>query len=287
MKVNSSEKLVISTYNVFGGGPFAEERLPLLQAAFKSPLPHDIVLLQEATPTIRKAIQHLSGLNYSWTKSDTLPEGRKFAVHAGELCCLSRYPILESRLIRNGSWHDDGIVRHVIDTTTLSGSTLVVYNVHLSGGSYGKKEQDILKKKQLRVEELLDLKASLSQDNQAIVAGDFNFDSDQANNCPEKALLPVNCFNNCQDLWLSLKKSETGYTESTSQNPLRRYLKPNQKREARFDKIMILNSNQIKAEDIRRMGTDPGNQATVDSENTFCLMASDHFGLSATLSFQS
>eukprot|EP01051_Picozoa_sp_SAG22_P009323 SAG22_NODE_769_length_7337_cov_15.897624_7_plen_180_part_00 len=105
------------TYNVFGGGPHAEARLPHLVAVVAAADP-DVLCLQEATPAIIAELQSAAALPYALTKLGLVessgplpPDDRSAVCAAGFLAVLSKHPLGAARLVHSGGWLDDGILR--------------------------------------------------------------------------------------------------------------------------------------------------------------------------------
>eukprot|EP00929_Paragymnodinium_shiwhaense_P015364 TRINITY_DN123443_c0_g1_i1.p1 TRINITY_DN123443_c0_g1~~TRINITY_DN123443_c0_g1_i1.p1 ORF type:complete len:475 (-),score=65.52 TRINITY_DN123443_c0_g1_i1:307-1731(-) len=322
--------ITVLTFNVFGGGDFKQDRLPhIVRAVTEHPTGRpDIICLQEVTQTILQAIleelnagggrgeggDNLSGYSCCWNKLDAvLEQPEKFSKHgytckekikedmeeAGYMAILSRFPALESKLVYEGSWLDDGIVKCTMDLCPGSvgqASKLAVYNVHLAGGTYNQDPEKRERKRAMRIEECGHLVQSLQETlgniggeggySSVLVMGDFNCDANDAKEFPEVKYLPDRHPEVCEhflDCWQELR-SEDGATESKSKNGMRAALKPKQDREARFDRIFLLRANDVlKCASVElfaaeEVGTVPYGDSTIP------LFPSDHFGVRAVLS---
>lgn len=200
-----------------------------------------------------------------------------------------------------------------------SESVLTVYNYHATGGAHGKSEEVVLKKQKKRIEELdvltrdietdiynrksRNIKSSTSE-YQGLIFGDFNSDGNdrvsypEVNDYPENKLIRHQNVS-CIDLWSYLRPGELGATESYTMNKLRAYLKPNQNREAKFDKIVLCTTKakfgeettekkkfRLVPQEIRLIGTTQVGSLSDKNGNEVELFPSDHFGLVAQFEIQ-
>lgn len=296
-----------------------------------------ISALQDALDGNYYVFTKLESLRDAGTEGDQLDAVRK----EGFLAILSRYPFLSQSVVHEGGWLDDGIlkcsvllatpqeqVRSVSESPPIP---LTVYNYHGSGGTFGKPMHVILKKRAQRVEELKvlteDMKTELGRNDfpdgaspMVVIAGDFNSDCNDPEAFPESAGFPEKVLDGktlsvgqgcksaakirCYDVWMSVRKSPVGsQTESHKYNSFRAWLKPMQKREATFDRVVVAycrarNNEESMAVDpvsidlignskIETLALDK-NGNVVDEEaasvNNVDVFPSDHFGLVSRLS---
>ena len=184
------------------------------------------------------------------------------------------------RIFKNVSVSGTSNYSHNIDTAKYDKNVVKiipfdVFNFHFSGGIFGKSTEVIEKKRghrrdefsclQKKVEELINEKDSKSQ--LIIVAGDSNCDTDQPELSPESrqslefqqlalpspAISDANSVTNKNDRlqqqsvgakFIDATKG-LGATESASKNLFRKWLKPNQNREVRFDKILVTRGSSM------------------------------------------
>lgn len=327
--------LRVITYNVYGGGKWRSERTEHISKVFAKDAskPADIVCLQEATDDIiGLVVQTLNDIarrteptasKYQvWTKLDALLENPDMFPQcteeevsamksAGYMAIISRFPIKKREVIHAGSWLDDGILRCLLDVSEVAAghpAELAVYNVHLIGGTYEKPQDVVLKKREKRKAECMMLNDSLSEYGNcssreirtALVCGDFNSDANDPELFPETKLLPEHIFpEDCIDCWSQTRPEELGATESHENNAFRAWLKPGQKREARFDRVFLYcrggrdtcaSANALGAMvlDSELCGTEQvGTMATVDfkgeQSEPVPIFPSDHFGVQVQL----
>mmetsp|Transcript_1429 Transcript_1429/g.1599 ORF Transcript_1429/g.1599 Transcript_1429/m.1599 type:complete len:327 (-) Transcript_1429:125-1105(-) len=320
------------SYNVFGGGEFKEERLELIVGEIVKQKP-DIVCLQEVTKEIVTRIKAdiFSNFGYtlfSWTKreaykeiQETLTAEKQRKLEAsGYLAILSRWPIAEKELVYT-DYLDDGILKCSVEIDSISTLSnrkpkILVYNVHLRGGSYGKPAEVLASNREKRKDELESLNSSLICEinkhkvllgNKTclgmVIMGDFNsccYDLDnfpETEYYPENRLIPLlehrsslsSVIKNlqCIDVWNALLPDVPCYTESCSMNKLRSYLKPNQSREAKFDKVVLCSSkSSLKAASIKLIGNDGICKIKDEEGKEVELFPSDHFGLAAVFQIE-
>lgn len=210
--------LTVVTYNVYGGGKFSDLRRAAIVGNILGATPApDVICMQEATEVIIDALQDALGGNYHvFTKLESLretatPADELNAVREeGFLATLSRYPLQSRRVLHNGGWLDDGLLKCSVlwpnpQVPTPNPSAipdavpLTVYNYHGSGGTFGKPMHFVLKKRAQRVDELRvlqeDVRAELTESEKMhngvapfiVVAGDFNSDCNDPETFPESA----------------------------------------------------------------------------------------------------
>lgn len=290
-----SDEVRVITYNVFSGvnEVGSEERR---EHAMNVILKHkpNIICLQEATSTfIDELVNKLNG-KYNVVKKVNILKGEKAidsAEESGYIAILTNYDIKDEHWVYTGGYHDDGIVR--VDVM-IKGGLSSIYNVHLSGGTYGKPDNVILEKRIRRMLELDMLNEDLkkNKNENIIIAGDFNSDAntietfpaepyslkpETLNIFPETRFYPNHQFNDIVDVWGELKKDDPGYTEDNDTNLFRQGLKPGQKRTTRYDQIYI-KSKDLEMKKIKMIGTEQcGNLKKDDKE--YVLFPSDHYGL--------
>jgi len=280
--------LNVLTYNVYGGGKFKDIRSEyIINTIFRDSSP-DIICLQEVTYEILDMILKKNPRYYLWTKIDAMKDNNitltdedlNKTKKEGFIAILSKWKFLTKELVNKGSWFDDGIMKTILDTKTDLGYNLVVYNVHTIGGTYGKSEEIVLKKREKRIKELKSLRDSINMElnRNIIIMGDFNSDSNDPDLFPEIKHYPENQIEGCFDVWKSLYPKLVGATESHKNNLFRAYLKPKQNREARFDKV-IYYGNNINPESIEMIGNKKVKEIKDDDNITVELFPSDHFGL--------
>lgn len=184
-------------------------------------------------------------------------------------------------LLHPGGFVDDGILRVEVKGVGL------VYNVHLSGGSFGKPADVVEKKRQARVAELKvlneDLRASLQSELGIFICGDFNCDSNDKGSqeiaqeiAQDIAHLPEQQCSDLADAWEKGPQEPEGLgcTESRD-NAWRRCLKPGQDRHARFDKI-VYRQGHCQPFSVKLIGNE---QFDHEDAPGVPLFPSDHFGI--------
>lgn len=280
----------------------------------------------------------LSYLRHSETFADQFEIARK----QGFLAVLSRFPIVSHDIVHSGFCPHDGILKCSVLLPTSSDPSysppaspshipVTVYCYHGSGGTFNKSEQALLKRRRQREEELNVLREDILTDltyngvqdrppSIVIVAGDFNSDCNDPQMFPDTVGYPEKVLEGktvtggtssdnpkirSYDVWMETHKSSEGsQTESHKHNTFRAWLKPSQKREATFDKIVVAHCTN---DDSRLVCIEPlsielignhkvatiavdknGNVASAedadDSKESVDLFPSDHFGLIARLS---
>ena len=272
--------LNVVSYNVFLGEDelFSKERHAHVLSTIMHESP-DIICLQEASDQILKMINN----NHFY-----------YHCQVGQHIILSKYQIIDSyQLYAYGSF-DDNILCAVLDCVERFGFNIIVYNVHLSGGTYDKTDTQILERRIRRILELNRLNKHIScsmAEYGILIMGDFNSDANSPDvdiaqykhkdSCdPEIVFYPNKQCNNIVDVWTEVASTAGGYTEDTELNLFRRHLKKGQSRRARYDQIYY-HRNNMQATQVRLIGT-----KQIDKIDNIDIFPSDHFGLSATFEIE-
>ena len=313
------KEMKVVTYNVYGGKYMQERKGHLRKLILEEDA--DILFLQEARPKFVKTLLVNDSkqpiYEVCMTTTSALVESRKlkrtekrFLRHTGSMAILLKvgmFEIVEQRLVHEGMQIDTGILFAKLQPragriSIAEFETIYLYNIHFAGGTYGKTAERVNKIKQERVKEydalcedlarlLENLKASSNYS--VMIAGDFNSDVDRREEFPEVESSPELVFNfeNNQasfvDLWQRFGGDKFGYTESTSKNRFRAYLKPKQQKEVRFDRIILgqpIEKQTIEAK-IKLIGdaqVDDVKSKTKRKERV-PLFPSDHFGIAVEL----
>lgn len=299
-----NRNLSVVTYNVFGTyneGRYIEDRCDyIINEIFKNGNP-DIICLQEATEIIINNIIKKYLMYKSWTKVDTIDLSILNSVYKNELINdgymvilynCNTVDIIKKYLVYEGTRSNKGIMK--IDIKFLN-NIITVYNVHATGGTFGKSDESILRKKMARVNELNILNNSIIKDMEngrkdIIIMGDFNYDSNDMEHYDEGTHSPEHNINYCYDIWTLLRYGEKGSTEDEVINTFRSCMKiknNKDKRECRYDKIISI-MNNIKPYSIELIGNKEINkEVTIIGKDKYnniytnkCkLFPSDHFGL--------
>ena len=146
-------KLNVITYNVFGTLDSKKylnlRKKHIINEIFSNNKP-DIICLQEATKPIIDDIMKKLPNYYIWTKLDTIKEISKkdkdILLNDGYLVIISKWKFIKKNVIYEGSFYDDGILNVIVESNKDLGKDLSVYNVHTSGGTFGKSKEVKLKK---------------------------------------------------------------------------------------------------------------------------------------------
>jgi len=285
--------LRLLTYNVFSGldEKYSKERRSETVKLILE-LNLDIICLQEATTDFINELN--SDKRYHiYSKQESLNVDEKEIVESsGYLAILSKFEIKEKILLYKGGYYDDGILKVILNTQDFLGFDLCIYNVHLSGGTYDKPVDVILTKRIRRMLELDILNQDLrnSEDKcQCIIMGDFNsdansiesfpnnpykFDEKELHVFPEVRFYPSRQVENIKDMWSNLRPNDPGFTEDTEKNSFRKYLKKNQKRQARYDQVYYKKCIEIQPKTISLVGTE-----SIGKQDDVILFPSDHFGV--------
>lgn len=313
MQKGGNNEISVVSYNVFGTnekGKHIDKRLPeIVKEIFKNGAP-DVICLQEATQDVIDAIvRDYPDYTYRWTKleevmrdeekkkADGRPqlEPRKMTdlLNEGYMCILSKIAFKEKVLVYGGSYLDDGIMKVLI---VKNGKLISIYNVHTSGGTFGKLPHVVRSKQIHRIYELGLLNRSIDDEmhdasrgiNKFIIMGDFNYDSNDLDHYPEGKMSPEYIFDELKDVWKVLKPCvDIGATEDEVINTFRSSMKikaPKDLRQCRYDKIISSLTPTV----IEMIGNEafgeqvviPGKDETGKKQNkTAQLFPSDHFGL--------
>lgn len=314
--MSASTKLSIVSYNLYGKEPHPhkrghiEKRCPhIIAEIFKNGEP-DVICLQEVTQYILDTIEQSYPGYHIWTKLQT-PLVQKLKALAdkvelddlkynGYMAILSKHPFEEKTLVSEGIKHNKGIMRVKIcqhSPYSSHGLSIYVYNVHLNGGTFGKSAEVVEQKRSTRITELRLLVKSIREElriqhytNNIIVAGDFNYDSNDLVHYPEGEESPEYKVAGVVDLWTAMKPDEIGATEDEKVNTFRAAMKikpDSEKRVCRYDKIVCM-LNDLTPNCVEIIGNTPipgnvdiegkdvgGNEHTTNT----MLFPSDHFGL--------
>ena len=291
-------KLNVVTYNVFGTLDEKKylnlRKKHIINEIFSNNKP-DIICLQEATKPIIDEIMKKVPKYYIWTKLETIKKiskkEKEIVLNDGYLVIISKWKFLKKNVIYDGSFYDDGILNVIVDSKKDLGTNLSVYNVHTSGGTFGKSKEVKLKKQKGRIHELKLLNKALKKDklSDILIMGDFNLDSNDMKHYPELKFSPEYQFKNIHDAWRTKKPKSIGATEDEFINTFRAAMKIKKrvdKRKARYDKILF--SGNMKISKIKLIGNKKINKKVkIKGKNKFgekkekiaFLFPSDHFGL--------
>jgi len=306
---------VVVSYNVLGSTDpklYLRDRLAAIAEAVVKCASPDVICLQEASPAVVDCILTVAPhCKHVWSKKDTtLDKKAQEAMDAeGCLVIMSRWPIIAAKLVHQGGYYDDGIVKVTLASSSSDSPTaaadwlrrnLVVYNVHLSGGTFGRPPEVVRAKREGRVRELKSLCDEMTEtsspDDLVVLCGDFNADNSDVAHYTELCGSPEYVFDYMQDAWNVLYRHDadvSGATEDEFKNTFRAALKIKSqecRRRARYDKVLF-NSKALRAKAIRVIGNERigAERVPVIGKNrqkqkivsrTF-LFPSDHFGLSA------
>jgi exonuclease III len=314
------KKFSVVTYNVFGTteeGKYIKERLNHIVSEIFSKGEPDVICLQEATSIVINRIKKLYPDYFIWKKLDVINKKNisakdlKMVKDDGYITILSKHEYNDTELVYKGSFYDDGIMRVDIQ---IHNNPITIYNVHTSGGTFGKPEDVVMNKQLNRINELHLLNASLfktinSGQKNIIIMGDFNYDSNDLKHYTEGNISPEYIFDNynnlkCKDIWSMLNKGDLGATEDEIKNTFRAAMKikkKENKRQCRYDKIIGI-MNDIKPVKIELIGNSSiGKEVTIvgktepDKDTDFKsktketkaeLFPSDHFGLYCEFEFE-
>ena len=291
-------KLNMVTYNVYGTLDDRKyinlRKKHIINEIFSNNKP-DIICLQEATKPIIDDIMKKLPNYYIWTKLDTIKKISKkdkdILLNDGYLVIISKWKFIKKNVIYEGSFYDDGILNVIVESNKDLGKDLSVYNVHTSGGTFGKSKEVKLKKQKNRIYELKLLNKALKKEklNNILIMGDFNLDSNDMKHYPELKFSPEYKFKHIHDSWRTKKPKSIGATEDEFINTFRSAMKIKKrvdKRKARYDKILF--SGNMKTLKIKLIGNKKINKKVKikgknkfgeKKEKTTFLFPSDHFGL--------
>jgi len=264
-----ADALKVTTYNVLCDeycteSILSEQRLPLISKILHQE-DADIIALQEVTPVFMRFLLDQSWVRSSYFVTESLGcEG----LDPFGVVILSRFPFVHHRL---------KLSRYKVAPIAqipLNGRCLVVCAVHLTSNHSGNMNQRMLQLE--TVYKLFDEKSTCSETEDCLVLGDFNFgDSEDGD---EFAL-----GDEYRDCWKDLRPNEAGFTFDGKTNRLASITGP-ASTSRRLDRIILNPKNKWVAKSIDRIGLVPFHVATEDKEGQL-LFASDHYGVSAKLSF--
>ncbi len=221
---------------------------------------------------------------------------------------VNRFEVLSQNLGHVGHWFDDGNIRVRVRSKSnlsqvkgpggaLTAMVVDLYNVHFSGGSFGKPPEVVQRKRKERLEEFDTLNQAINEGDSGgssgsegrpdlvLVCGDFNCCPEPWNRelFPEIEQSPEVVFASA-GTWEDVGRG-LGVTESTSRNLFRSWLKPGQEREARFDRILVRTSptgaGALTVAQVEMLGTKQVGTAEDSQKAEVPLFCSDHFGLYA------
>lgn len=195
-------------------------------------------------------------------------------------------------MVYKGSYYDDGILKVVLKTKKDMGFNLTVFNVHTSGGTFGKSKEVVKRKQQGRVKELKLLNTAIKKTTQKniLIMGDFNLDSNDMKKYPELKLSPEYKDKKIYDIRRLFKPKLSGATEDELVNTFRSSMKikpMGERRKARYDKILYkgvhISPTKIKLignKKINKRVQILGKTKTGEKKKRICyLFPSDHFGI--------
>ncbi len=204
----------------------------------------DVVCLQEVTPALARSLRSAHAIR------DEMEMVCSTAVHdAYGLAVLSRLPVASAWELELSSMMNCALLGIELLTTR---GPLAVATVHL---------ESTRALAATRTAQLAEVFAHLDE---AILVGDFNFDPRD----PEEAALDPRFI----DVWPLLRPSEPGYTEDTTQNPMRFHHNGGRDKHVRYDRVLA-----------RLAGWRPRSIALFATEPIGPgVHVSDHFGVTAS-----
>jgi len=253
------EKLSFITFNVWFDNICFDQRFDEICRIILHHSP-DVVCLQEVLPSFVKKLSNVDWVQKHYIVSDTSGD----TVDPYGVMILSRIPLTNLKFHELPTYMSR---RALIAEFIIHGETLKVATVHLESLNSGE-----FRKQQLEIIHKL-----VSDSPNALIMGDFNFDSER--NYHEGTLPLENdsmkeICSNYQDLWSHLRPGEEGKTFDSEINTIIR----SKFERMRYDRILFRSTNQKwKASEIQLIGTDP---IFVNSVKMF---PSDHFGLFAEI----
>jgi tyrosyl-DNA phosphodiesterase 2 len=249
-------RLSLATFNVWFGDYCLRERCAALLDILRRRRPQ-IIALQEVTPLYLEQVLAEDWIRRDYWVSD--PAGATVTPHG--VLLLGRPPASALAWCELPSRKDRKLL---VAELRLNGRPLYVANVHLESAPDNTP---------LRLEQLDTVLPGLEGAGHSIITGDFNFDPIQQ---AEESRIQARY----RDLWEELRPGEPGYTEDTSINRMR-LMHKNKEKQVRFDRILLRSPTPgWRPRAIELLGTEPISAATPD------LFPSDHFGLAATLEWQ-
>ena len=286
----------VVSYNVYGTykeGKYIEERCQhIIDEIFKHDNP-DVICLQEATEIVIETIIKRNPIYKIWTKLDTItttliPEHMEDLNTNGYMVILSKHDFIEQKVVYEGTRYNKGIMKVKIN---INNTMITIYNVHMTGGTFGKPYESVMRKKLARINELAILTSSLQKEDtkDIIIMGDFNYDSNNISQ-DETYKSPEYLISECKDIWTLLRPNDLGATEDEIINTFRSCMKIKErkdKRECRYDKIISIMKNirPINIDIIGNIAIDitvmiTGKDMNNNIYTNMCkLFPSDHFGL--------
>ncbi len=246
--------LKVLTYNVLADDGRANERVPALFAILKDS-DADIILMQEAAPWFVKLLYEQEWLkNYNVAKiEDENGGGTEYVILSKAKVLSAEYRRLPGRMRR-------GVA---VAKLSLNGRTLSIATAHL---------ESFLEAGPIRAKQLDDIFSLIKDADDAIFAGDFNFGDGEE---PDTSHLDKKF----TDVWSALMPKNPGYTWNIETSAMAKKGSFPNEPSRRLDRI-LLRSDAWKPEKIAIIGDKP----IVDGQPD--LFPSDHFGLSATLTFK-
>jgi len=306
----SAKKADVSllTFNVFSGRDteFVGERVPhiIKEVVSRSP---DLLCLQECTDSFAQATIEAaanSSVKYKVAWHELHPEWKcgsailikenKFQVLERELVKDAESPFaLYASHVEMPQSYTSQVMRLRMAIDELPGTRFDVYNLHLTGGSYGKPNAVLKQRREMRQGQLAALSKSCSVESSVkesgaaadvvLIAGDFNCCPEERNRgaFPEVEQSPEIVDPSAH--WIDVGR-DLGPTESSTRNKFRSWMKPDQQREARFDRILAKTSAGgkcgLECTDVELVGTEQVGQVRLEEE-AVPLFCSDHFGVFA------
>jgi tyrosyl-DNA phosphodiesterase 2 len=248
-----ADRLTLVTYNLWFAEHRWEQRLAGLLGLVRGCRP-DVIGFQEVTPRCLERILAEDWVRREYQVSDA--DGSTLEPHG--VLLLSRLPIHDLTLCHLPSQKDRKFVLGEVETAN---GSLCAGSVHLESSP-----PNILR----RLQQLNRALPWLSEANDALLIGDFNFD-------PRDRLEQSVIEPGYTDLWSELHGDEPGYTVDSIRNRMRFQHKGRHKR-ARFDRILLRSRmHRWLPESISTIGTHP------ISPNRADLYPSDHFGLAGVI----
>jgi tyrosyl-DNA phosphodiesterase 2 len=248
-----ADRLTLVTYNLWFGEHRWEERLTALLGLVRDCRP-DVIGFQEVTPWCLEHVLAEDWVRRAYQVSDA--DGSTLEPHG--VLLLSRLPIRDLALCHLPSEKDRKLVLGELETVD---GCICAGTVHLESSP-----PSVL----LRLEQLDRVLPWLSEADDGVLMGDFNFDP---RDTAEQSLIEPRY----RDLWPELHGDEPGYTVDTRLNRMRLQNKGLHKR-ARFDRILLRSRGcRWAPASMRIIGTGPLSPEQPD------LYPSDHFGLAGVI----
>lgn len=244
--------LTFLTFNTWFGDFHFEERFRATIEILKDSNA-DIIALQEITDASLELL-----LKDDWIKNNYfISDNSCSTFYSYGVIILSRFPI------KNLNLHPLKSImgRHVlIAEFEINEQKILIGTTHLESLRHSAKMRSI---------QLNEIFALLNESDNSVLMGDFNFCSSWEENS--------NIDNSYLDFWEFLRPNESGYTEDTDINLMRKQLKREEKK-VRFDRIISRSINKSwKPKRINRVGMKAISREHPD------IFPSDHFGLLGVL----